>query len=1373
MHSRFRTKGVLLAALVAFLATAMLPALASAEPQPGAKKKGFRLFARSLGAMTINRIYCGLSTAGQVCVDSTNSSTIGGGFWPKGTADQYVFNSGLQVAGIIGPDGGTWANDTVGGFLFDPKGLTEHGEEVRPLYNATSADDIANWPDEACVPSEDAKDVVPDFNGSLFHPLLQSDAGKGTANIPDCRKSASQGDIWFVSWEGNYSARAGRKHPLGVTVETRGLGWNFPAGNEDILYFIYTFYNTTTTDEAAYIANGVRGSMAKLLAKKAQDFHTQLAANGITGVPTSGYTINNLFAAFAADMDVSQSDGNYSTVFFPFALGNTYEHTFQGAAGWTFDASIFGAPFFPGAGFVGVKYLKSPTGPGEINLFSNTVRSATGVAVGDPNDVVQLYRYLSGTQSIAAGDRPCQYNPSTDRICYVNTAGPLDMRFFQSSTPLQLAPGEGGSIVVAYIMAAPVATATCPGTTCDVTPGAPGNTDGNGEGPLMSTSVGTIAAKGVNRVDTIMGYVGFNDANGNNIPEQSEFTVVPGSLLGKSLTAQAVFDAKFLLPFAPSSPDFFLIPGDNKVSVMWKPSPSESTGDPYYAVASQATVFDPNVGANVANFLYDPNYRNLDVEGYRIYRGRVDAPNELQLLAQFDYSGTVISDYTGIVNPNDDCAPEYGILTNCPAAFPNGGNQKDGTTLTAHVDYDLNGQIIQLNAGSGRVWLQSGQAYVAKADTVITGRGKVGSCGPRSACPQLSNTGVPFVFIDKSVRNSFRYFYSVTAFDVNSIESGPTSLESPRVTIPVTPVKPASNAILVGDLQNKMIGRGVWMDSVFAADPVLDPAVGTFSGPQRPANGANIAFAGEFISQVVGQSGAVRAVLDSLKLGQVDLSTCCGGSDPTGGKPVRYYWRVFTAVDSFNFVYALQQDLAGDQSASGFFTALTTDDALAKRYGGDGTYTIKGSHNVTLTTSGNTGDWGLAWALGEPGFENNDYNYNGYRWFDGPSGPADDPTTKNETEPNPNKGAIPGCGSGSCSWEAAGPYPSFNTGGKLTGVATINLPMSYHHMNREWRNMAETMSGGLRAADFNLYWGAGGKIDSVIDVTHNVVVPFQSTNINAGWGVLNTADQGAGSFDNRTGVLTPLDWTCVEPFRSSQGGLGFYPCTSGAGFVLRDSVIPGAIAFGAGNQQSTTQPLSSRNPANLAANAGFSIYVSGTITLFELTGGQVPADGTVWALRTYAGYIRGGRGGIAGDLGNYTFTGAVRPFSVVGGEIAAQYTAINDIAPKVSAKSLKQVHTVPDPYYVTNEFEQSTDNKVIKFVNLPEKAVVRIYSSSGVLVNVLEHSSGTFGGELTWNVRNRNNQIVASGVYFYHIEAPQGDNNSRRVGKMTIVNFAQ
>ncbi|MFL5459159.1 MAG: T9SS type A sorting domain-containing protein, partial [Gemmatimonadales bacterium] len=77
--------------------------------------------------------------------------------------------------------------------------------------------------------------------------------------------------------------------------------------------------------------------------------------------------------------------------------------------------------------------------------------------------------------------------------------------------------------------------------------------------------------------------------------------------------------------------------------------------------------------------------------------------------------------------------------------------------------------------------------------------------------------------------------------------------------------------------------------------------------------------------------------------------------------------------------------------------------------------------------------------------------------------------------------------------------------------------------------------------------------------------------------------------------------------------------------------------------------------------------------------------------------------------------------------------------------------------------------KVIQFVNLPADCIIRIYSSSGVLVTLVEHHSSTLGGKETWNVLNRNNQVVASGVYFYHIEA--GD--ARRVGRFTVVNFAE
>jgi hypothetical protein len=180
------------------------------------------------------------------------------------------------------------------------------------------------------------------------------------------------------------------------------------------------------------------------------------------------------------------------------------------------------------------------------------------------------------------------------------------------------------------------------------------------------------------------------------------------------------------------------------------------------------------------------------------------------------------------------------------------------------------------------------------------------------------------------------------------------------------------------------------------------------------------------------------------------------------------------------------------------------------------------------------------------------------------------------------------------------------------------------------------------------------------------------------------------------------------------------------------------------------------------------MYLAGHIFLFELApGGTVPTAGTVWTMRSYVGVVNGGNGA-AGPEGPYRFTPTVRPFSAVGATVKLSFTAGNALA-AASDSGLRRVHTVPDPYYVTNAFEQTTDAKVLKFVNLPARAIIRIYSSSGVLVSLLEHNSNQFGGSTDWNVRNRNNQVVASGVYFYHIES--GD--ARRVGRFTVVNFAQ
>jgi hypothetical protein len=328
---------------------------------------------------------------------------------------------------------------------------------------------------------------------------------------------------------------------------------------------------------------------------------------------------------------------------------------------------------------------------------------------------------------------------------------------------------------------------------------------------------------------------------------------------------------------------------------------------------------------------------------------------------------------------------------------------------------------------------------------------------------------------------------------------------------------------------------------------------------------------------------------------------------------------------------------------------------------------------------------------------------------------------------------------------------------------TIQHPQSYTQVSANWRVMEAVLAGAVRAADFNVYWGAAGLIDSVVDLTHNVPVPFMPDSLGAGWGVLNQSNtSAAASGDGSAATLTLTDFGCVHPLNDPTRTTPNMGCPVGVTYALSNTAVPGSISITGGG------PVLAPAPVVPRPNPGFAMYISGDIFLFELQPATtVPAAGTVWTMRSYTGVVKGGNGA-ARSQGPYSFIPTTRPFSALGATLRQSFNATNTLASPVT-NDLTRVHTVPDPYYVTSQFEQTTDTKIIKFVNLPTDCIIRIYSSSGVLVSLLEHHSSQFGGAEDWNVRNRNNQIVASGVYFYHIEA--GD--ARRVGRFTVVNFAQ
>ena len=146
---------VISAWLVALALTLAAPAAgATALPERPIKKSGFRLLARASGSLKVNQVQCGLISNGQICVDSTGSSTIPGSVWPKGTNNQYTFNSGISLAGIVGDEMPAWAGDTTGAFFFEGRGFLLNGEQVEPIYNASDpADAGATGPSSPRCPA--------------------------------------------------------------------------------------------------------------------------------------------------------------------------------------------------------------------------------------------------------------------------------------------------------------------------------------------------------------------------------------------------------------------------------------------------------------------------------------------------------------------------------------------------------------------------------------------------------------------------------------------------------------------------------------------------------------------------------------------------------------------------------------------------------------------------------------------------------------------------------------------------------------------------------------------------------------------------------------------------------------------------------------------------------------------------------------------------------------------------------------------------------------------------------------------------------------------------------------------------------------------
>lgn len=106
------------------------------------------------------------------------------------------------------------------------------------------------------------------------------------------------------------------------------------------------------------------------------------------------------------------------------------------------------------------------------------------------------------------------------------------------------------------------------------------------------------------------------------------------------------------------------------------------------------------------------------------------------------------------------------------------------------------------------------------------------------------------------------------------------------------------------------------------------------------------------------------------------------------------------------------------------------------------------------------------------------------------------------------------------------------------------------------------------------------------------------------------------------------------------------------------------------------------------------------------------------------------------------------------------YFSTADIAPvKLSDNSnadkdalMDRIHAVPNPYYGYTGYELNRYDTRVKFINLPAKSTISIYSLDGTLVRRLEKDNPN-ESFIDWDIRNAKGLPIAGGMYLVHVNA--------------------
>lgn len=160
-------------------------------------------------------------------------------------------------------------------------------------------------------------------------------------------------------------------------------------------------------------------------------------------------------------------------------------------------------------------------------------------------------------------------------------------------------------------------------------------------------------------------------------------------------------------------------------------------------------------------------------------------------------------------------------------------------------------------------------------------------------------------------------------------------------------------------------------------------------------------------------------------------------------------------------------------------------------------------------------------------------------------------------------------------------------------------------------------------------------------------------------------------------------------------------------------------------------------------DAGTRVWTVGDLQIADVSGdGTTPSVGTVIRFLTVPNLdVR------AGDV--FTFSSA--ELAVLAG------------TEETKRASMDLVNVVPNPYRGRSVYERGGESRAARFINLPPRATIRIFTLSGNLIRTLETSGDT---NIDWDLNTSTGLPVASGMYLVHVEGRDSSGNS--VGEKII-----